>query len=54
MKPLQDTEEYTVYYDCNNCGNSYRISEVPLDEKCTCGTKLVVNKVMNDWKSDET
>ena len=39
---------YEWYYDCNNCGNSYRGSEVPKDKKCTCGTGLVKNKVYDE------
>lgn len=42
----EDEEHYVIYWDCNNCGNSYREGEAEdLKQRCTCGKTLVENKV---------
>lgn len=45
-------QQYDNYFDCSECGNSYRESEWRRQlGKCTCGTKLVRNKVYRDeWE----
>lgn len=45
-------QRYDYYFDCKNCGNSYRTGEAGRQNfKCTCGTKLERNKVFRDeWE----